>query len=70
MTSRDKMKKHAWSKVEDAKLVEALLHLVETGWPANNGTFKPDYLQLQHLLNEKVPNNGIGLSTIDCKVIF
>lgn len=61
MASRDKMKKHTWSKVEDVKLVEALLHLVETGWRADNGTFNPGYLhQLQHLLN--VPNNDIGLS--------
>ncbi|XP_038896734.1 uncharacterized protein At2g29880-like [Benincasa hispida] len=68
MAGREKMTKHIWTKVEDARLVESLLHMVETCWQADNGTFKPGYLQ--RLLNEKIFSCSIGLSTIECKVRF
>ncbi|XP_038889264.1 uncharacterized protein At2g29880-like [Benincasa hispida] len=71
MARREKMTKHIWTKVEDARLVESLLQLVETGWQADKETFKPGYLQqLQCLFTEKIPSCSIRLSTIECKVRF
>ncbi|XP_038892629.1 uncharacterized protein At2g29880-like [Benincasa hispida] len=69
MAGNGKKSKHVWSKVEDAKLVEALLYLVETGWRFDNGTFRPGYLQhLEQILHEKVPGCALNHNTIECKV--
>ncbi|PWA58670.1 myb/SANT-like domain, Harbinger transposase-derived nuclease domain protein [Artemisia annua] len=49
-----------WTTNEDEKLIEALLHMVNTGaYKADNG-FKSGYLQtLETALNESLPNSGI-----------
>lgn len=54
-------KKHQWTALEDSKLVECLLHIANSGkWKANNGTFKPGYLQhLEKLMHEKIPRCGL-----------
>uniref|UniRef100_A0A803NQW5 Myb/SANT-like domain-containing protein n=1 Tax=Cannabis sativa TaxID=3483 RepID=A0A803NQW5_CANSA len=51
-------KKYQRTTIEDSKLVECLLELVNSGrWKADNGTFKPGYLQqLERWMNEKVPH--------------
>ncbi|XP_038895852.1 uncharacterized protein LOC120084021 [Benincasa hispida] len=69
MAGNGKRSKHVWSKVEDAKLMEALLYLVETGWRSDNGTFQPGYLQhLERILHEKVLECALNQNTIECKV--
>ncbi|XP_038896380.1 uncharacterized protein LOC120084641 [Benincasa hispida] len=69
MAGSGKRSKHVWSKVEDTKLVEALLYLVETGWRSDNGTFRLGYLQyLERILHEKVPGCALNQNTIECKV--
>lgn len=54
-------RKHQWTAVEDRALVESLLDLVNNGkWKAENGTFKPGYLQhLENIMNEKIPGCGL-----------
>ncbi|XP_038895773.1 uncharacterized protein LOC120083935 [Benincasa hispida] len=64
-----KRSKHVWSKVEDAKFVEALLYLVDTGWRSDNGTFRLEYLQhLERIHHEKVLGCALNQNTIECKV--
>ncbi|KAL8098071.1 hypothetical protein AgCh_031003 [Apium graveolens] len=52
--------KRKWSELEDEKLVEALLELVNNGaFKADNG-FKPGFLGfLKNSLNVKLPNSGL-----------
>ncbi|XP_062088344.1 protein ALP1-like [Humulus lupulus] len=64
-------KKHQWTTVEDSKLVECLMDLTNGGrWKADNGTFKPGYLQqLEKMMAEKI--HGCGLKAqphIDSRV--
>nr|KAJ0216405.1 hypothetical protein LSAT_V11C300153630 [Lactuca sativa] len=51
---------HNWTIPEDAKLVEALVNMVNMGeFKADNG-FKSGYLQrLENAVKEKIPNSGI-----------
>ncbi|XP_038879250.1 uncharacterized protein At2g29880-like [Benincasa hispida] len=69
MAGNGKRSKYVWSKVENAKLVEALLYLVETSWRFDNGTFRPGYLQhLEQILHKKMPGCALNQNTIECKV--
>ncbi|KAK2659316.1 hypothetical protein Ddye_005849 [Dipteronia dyeriana] len=54
-------KKHQWTSVEDSKLVECLVDLTNCGkWKADNGTFKPDFLQqIKKMMNDKIPGYGL-----------
>ncbi|XP_062080595.1 uncharacterized protein LOC133785364 [Humulus lupulus] len=64
-------KKHQWTSIEDSKLVECLLELVNSGkWKADNGTFKPSYLQqLEKWICEKIPHCGLkAQSHIDSRI--
>ncbi|XP_038981116.1 uncharacterized protein LOC120110364 [Phoenix dactylifera] len=50
-----------WGYVEDAKLVEVLVELVNRkGWRGDNETFRSGYLQqLERLMEEKLPGCGL-----------
>ncbi|XP_062086304.1 uncharacterized protein LOC133792415 [Humulus lupulus] len=60
ITSR---KKHHWTSIEDSKLVECLLELVNSEkWKAKNETFKTGYSQqFEKWIYEKIPHSsGFG----------
>ncbi|XP_062113924.1 uncharacterized protein At2g29880-like [Humulus lupulus] len=60
-TSIPRKKKHQWTSIEDSKLVECLLELVNSGkWKAENGTFKTSNLQqLEKWICEKILHCGL-----------
>ncbi|KAL5552611.1 hypothetical protein UlMin_040012 [Ulmus minor] len=54
-------KRHQWTSIEDSKLVECLLDLTNSGrWKADNGTFKPGFLQqIEKMMSDKILDCGL-----------
>ncbi|XP_076891041.1 uncharacterized protein At2g29880-like [Bidens hawaiensis] len=51
---------HGWTSIEDAKLVEALVNMVNAGGFKSDNGFKPGYLlHLEQSLKESLPESGI-----------
>jgi len=49
-----------WSKIEDQKLVEALLNMINTGGFKSDNGFKSGYLQhLESCLKDSLPGSGL-----------
>ncbi|XP_058741493.1 uncharacterized protein LOC131613871 [Vicia villosa] len=52
-----KSTKRQWTPEEDALLVQGLLKLVDDGWKADAGSFKPGYTKvLEKYIHDKFPN--------------
>lgn len=60
----------AWTNIEETKLVEALVIMVNTGGFRADQGFKSGYLtHLEHLLKKSMPNSGIlGKPHIESKI--
>ncbi|GAV89598.1 LOW QUALITY PROTEIN: hypothetical protein CFOL_v3_33012, partial [Cephalotus follicularis] len=55
--------KRRWRRVEDAKLVECLIELVNVGgWKGDNGTFKSRFSVQEKWMEEKLPGCGLKAS--------
>ena len=55
--------KHSWTPAEDEKLVEAMVELCVSGTMKSDNGFKPGtFVQIEKLLEEKLPGSGIKAS--------